>query len=65
MISKVEVALYFPFLHLLFALEEPIKEDQCKLMRSSTLVTGVISGFDQTAPVPAIVIPIIFLESFD
>lgn len=34
-------------------------------MRSSTLVTGVLSGMGQTAHVPAVVISIIFLESFD
>lgn len=64
MINNVEVALYSPCLHLLFAFEEPIKADQCELTRSSVSVTGVISGLAQAAPVPAVVVPIIFFRKY-
>lgn len=40
-INTFEVDLYFLCLSLLFALEEPIKKDQCELISLTALVTGV------------------------
>lgn len=60
MINTFEVDLYSLCLRLLFALEEPIKKDQCELIRLIVLVTGVLAELAQTAPEPAIVVLIKF-----